>query len=276
MKKIGLIVLLLCFAAMPLMAVDFTGSFEYEVTIGEMLQADGSYGDMSLEMAVEIDERNTVHAEISADMGDPLTIEDIYLETVYDPVTIQLGSIDLESSGWAVTDDESESSAVGMEGDGATATFGVADTGMSFGLGIGVAEDNKADFGATLAFSKDALDNFELSAFRSGEFGAAVTVIVDRFTIGAGITYDDVVAYGAGIKVAIGPAWVAFGGNNDKVFVGDVGAEWDTIGGMISARSDTTIPFDEISVWWQPAGVKYKGGYRFQDRDIFVNVSADF
>lgn len=274
MRKIVLFVVMLCFAAVPLWAVDFTGSFEYEVTLGEIVAADGSYGAMDLEIDAEVDEHNTVHAGISGDMGDALEVGDIYLKTVYDPVTVKLGSIDLDSSAFAVTSIESETSAVGMAGDGITAKLEAG--GFTIKGGIGVTDGNDADFGGSLAFGKGVLDRIEVSVFKGIELGANTKVVVGNLTLGVGLTRTDSTVFGGGAKYAIGPAWIALGANNDKVFCGDVGAEWDLVGTKITAKYSEAFTFDEASVWWKPGGVKYKGGYRFQDKDVFVNVSADF
>lgn len=274
MKKYLILVVLVLFAAVPLFAADFTGEFEYEVTLGEVIGADGSYGSLSLELAVEADEHNTINAEVSGDMGDPLVVDDVYLETVYDPVTVQLGSISLDSAGWAVTDDESESYDVGMEGDGVTAEVAL-ENGLTFNAGVGVV-GNAVDFGGAIGFSKGALDKIEASIFKGGEISALASVVIDRFTIGAGLTYDSDISFGGGAKVALGPAWIAAGANSDKVIVGDVGAEWDLFGTMLTAKYDEKAQLGEANVWWKPGGVKYKGGYRFQDKDVFVNVSAEF
>lgn len=277
MKRVLILALLLCFAAVPLMAVDFTGSFEYEVTMGEIVAADGSYGDMSLEIDAEVDEHNTVHAEIEGDMGDALTIGDIYLKTVYDPVTVKLGSIDLDSSGFAVTDIEVETSDNGMAGDGLTAE--VAAGSFTIKGGLGVTDGNNADFGGSLAYSKGFLDRLEVSIFKGLELGANAQLVFGNLTLGAGMTRivrADSTLIGGGAKYVIGPAWIALGGNSDKVFCGDVGAEWDLIGMKITAQYDEKFMGEEASIWWKPGGVKYESGYRFQDKDVFVNVSADF
>jgi hypothetical protein len=274
MKRVFIIVAALLILAVPVMAADFTGDFEYEVTLGEVLDADGSYGSLSLELAVEADEHNTINAEVSGDMGDPLVVDDVYLKTVYEPVTVQLGSISLDSSGWAITDDESESYDVGMEGDGVTAEVAL-DQGITFSAGIGVTDD-AADFGGSIGFSKGALDLFEVSFFKNAEISALANFVVGRVSFGGGLIRTESTSFGGGAKVALGPAWIAAGANSDKIFVGDVGAEWDLWGLMLTAKHDKKAQLGEASVWWQPGGVKYKGGYRFDDRDLFVNVSAEF
>lgn len=272
MKRVLIIAVLVLFAAMPLMAADFTGSFEYETTFGKRVESADGFGTLDLDIDAEVDEHNTLSLSMTGDVGSDVNIDEVYLITVYGIFTGELGNVSFDSNDYSVTSEGLELQDAGIEVSGVT---GAIDWN-GFSVKAGSALQPNADYGFTVGYGNDYLSKVEVGYFKNKVITANAQVEVSRFTVGAGMVYDEEVAFGGAAKVDLAPAWIAAGANSDKEFCGDVGVEWDIYGAEVDVLYTDAFSIDEVAAWVAPGGVTYKGGYRFRDKDVFVNISAEF
>ena len=273
MKKFLILVVLFIFASLPLWAVDFTGDFDYEVTFDkEAMQGNPDFGTLDIEVSAEIDEHNTLTVAVETDDESDLSISEAYLTTVYDPFTVELGDIGFDSYDYAVTDNGLELLDGGIEVKGIT---GAVDyKGFAFKAGVGL--EPNPEWGVTAGYSIEWLEKFELGFFKGKIGTVSMQAILNRFTISGGVRLEaSGQTLGGGVKVDLDPAWIAAGANSRGEFAGDVGIDKGTYGAMVSAQYVDKANFEEASAWVKPGGVKYKAGYRFIDKEAFVNVSAE-
>jgi len=272
MKRVWIIAVLVLFCAAPLMAADFTGSFEYETTFGKRVESGDGFGTLDLDIDAEVDEHNTLSLSMTGDVGSDVNIDEVYLTTVYGIFTGELGNVSFDSNDYSVTSEGLELQDAGIDVSGITGA--IEWNGLS--VKAGTALQPNADYGFAVGYSKEFLDKIEVGYFKGGVITANAKVVISRFSVGGGLVYDDDVTFGGGAKVDLAPVWVAAGVNSDREFCGDVGVEYDIFGAEVDLLYTDAFMIDEAAAWVAPGGVTYKGGYRFRDRDVFVNVSAEF
>lgn len=279
MKKVLLIVCALLLFAIPALAQEWSGAFEFEVrTDTDVTTASEAFGDIEATLEYTVDDYNTITVELCADMADGLMFDDMYLSTVFnDNISTQLGAVSIDSNDYAVSDAGHELVDAGFEGNGLVVDLAFGNLAVS----AGGAPETEGDCGITVGYTFPLVFTYaEIGYFRGKEVTANVLVTPEFFSLGAGVaSIDGETSYGMGVKRELGPTWMAAGINNDAIWGLDTGLDFDTYG------ADYNISFDKgtftdfgISAWyvWQSITFTVGDDYTPDLNEVYAMVEVEF
>ena len=278
-KKVLIIMCMLLLFAIPAMAQEWSGAFEFEVrTDTDVTTASEAFGDISATLEYAVDDYNTITVELCADMSDGLMFDDMYLSTKFnDNISTKLGAVSIDSNDYAVSDAGHELVDAGMEGNGLVTDL----TFEGLAISAGGSPQTKGDYGVTVGYTFDLVYTYaEIGYFRKEEITMNVLVTPDLFSLGAGLAFiDDDVLWGMGVKREIWKTWLAAGINNDIVWGLDTGLAFTTCG------LDYNVSFDKaaftdfgVSAWytWQSITLTIGDDYTPDVNEIYAMVEVEF
>jgi len=279
MRKILLVVCALLLFAIPAMAQEWSGAFEFEVrTDTDVTTASDTFGDISATLDYVVDDYNTITVELCADMADGLMFDDMYLSTKFsDNFSTKLGAVSIDSNDYSVSGPGHELVDAGFEGNGLVLDVAYGNLAVS----VGGAPETEGDYGITVGYNFPLVPTYvEVGYFRGNEITTNVAVTPDLFSIGAGIAFvDNELSYGMGVKREIWNTWLGMGINNDCIWGLDTGLDMGGYGIDFDV-SFLKVDFTDcgVSAWckWQSMTITIGDDYTPDLNEVYAMVEVEF